>query len=147
MRQRGRLAASSCVTAAKYSVPTPTPPPTHSPPSVVSESLTLINLYTRRLEPTAEALFLNGSKCDSFRWNSDRLKRRKQLKPSQSEKNANEQNPAIIPCPDVPKDKDGNNKTEVQRITSTFPAGSGQTPRKASLDTRLYNLRVLGVKC
>eukprot|EP00066_Takifugu_rubripes_P021113 XP_011610379.1 PREDICTED: nuclear receptor coactivator 7-like [Takifugu rubripes] len=53
-----------------------------------------------------------------------RLKRRKQLKPSQSEKNANEQKPPIISCPDVPKGNDGSNKTEVQRITPTLPAGS-----------------------
>lgn len=75
-------------------------------------------------------------------WNPSRLKRRKQLKPSQSEKNANEQNPAIISCPDVAKDNDANNQTEVQRITSTLPAGSGQTSMKSFPGyTHLYNLR------
>lgn len=69
------------------------------------------------------------------------------MKPSQSEKNANEQTPAIISCPDVPTDNDGNNKTEVQRITSTLPAGSGQTASEASLDTHLDHLRGFAVKC
>lgn len=51
-----------------------------------------------------------------------RLKRRRQLKQSQSEKN--EQNPTIISCPDIPNDSDPNKKTDVQRITAKPPAGS-----------------------
>ncbi|XP_070705590.1 nuclear receptor coactivator 7 isoform X2 [Pempheris klunzingeri] len=53
-----------------------------------------------------------------------RLKRRRQLKPSQSEKSVNEQSPAIISCPDVPNDSDPNRKTDPQRITAKPPAGS-----------------------
>nr|XP_046229045.1 nuclear receptor coactivator 7 isoform X2 [Scatophagus argus] len=53
-----------------------------------------------------------------------RLKRRRQLKQSQSEKNVNEQNPAIISCPDIPNDSDANKKTDLQRITAKPPAGS-----------------------
>uniref|UniRef100_A0A673C245 Nuclear receptor coactivator 7 n=1 Tax=Sphaeramia orbicularis TaxID=375764 RepID=A0A673C245_9TELE len=49
-----------------------------------------------------------------------RLKRRRQLKQSQSEKN--EQNPPIIACPDVPNDK--TTKPELQRITTKPPANS-----------------------
>ncbi|XP_059212537.1 nuclear receptor coactivator 7 isoform X2 [Centropristis striata] len=53
-----------------------------------------------------------------------RLKRRRQLKQSQSEKTANEPNPAIISCPDNPNDNDPNKKTDLQRITAKPPAGS-----------------------
>ncbi|XP_040920775.1 nuclear receptor coactivator 7 [Toxotes jaculatrix] len=53
-----------------------------------------------------------------------RLKRRRQLRQSQSDKNVNEQNPAIISCPDVPNDSDPNKKTDVQRVTTKAPAGS-----------------------
>lgn len=74
-------------------------------------------------------------KCDGVLWNLCRLKRRKQLKPSQSEKNANEQNPTIISCPGVPKDNDANKKTDLQRISSKSPTGSGQTSMKTPLDT------------
>ncbi|XP_008290512.1 nuclear receptor coactivator 7 [Stegastes partitus] len=50
-----------------------------------------------------------------------RLKRRRQLKQSPSEKN--EQNPAIISCPDVPNDSDPNKTTDLQRVTAKAPAG------------------------
>lgn len=53
-----------------------------------------------------------------------RLKRRRQLKQSQSEKSVNEQNPAIISCPDIPNDSDPNKKTDLQRTTGKPPAGS-----------------------
>lgn len=53
-----------------------------------------------------------------------RLKRRRQLKQSQSEKSVNEQNPAIISCPDIPNDSDPNKKTDLERITAKPPAGS-----------------------
>lgn len=46
-----------------------------------------------------------------------RLKRRKQLRGSQSEKTVNEQNPEIISCPDIPNDSDANKKAELQRVT------------------------------
>ncbi|XP_044025301.1 nuclear receptor coactivator 7 isoform X2 [Siniperca chuatsi] len=55
-----------------------------------------------------------------------RLKRRRQLKQSQSEKNVNEQSPAIISCPDIPNDSDPNKKTDLQRITAKPPAGSDE---------------------
>ncbi|XP_040016742.2 nuclear receptor coactivator 7b isoform X1 [Gasterosteus aculeatus] len=48
-----------------------------------------------------------------------RLKRRRQLKHGQSEKNATEPNPAVISCPDVPSDKDPNKNADVQRITAS----------------------------
>lgn len=53
-----------------------------------------------------------------------RLKRRRQLKQSQSEKSVTEQNSAIISCPDVPNDSDPNKKADIQRITVKAPAGS-----------------------
>ncbi|XP_032399068.1 nuclear receptor coactivator 7 isoform X2 [Etheostoma spectabile] len=53
-----------------------------------------------------------------------RLKRRRQLKESQSEKNVAEQNPGIISCPDIPNDSDPNRKKDLQRITEKPPAGS-----------------------
>ncbi|XP_070843316.1 nuclear receptor coactivator 7 isoform X1 [Chaetodon trifascialis] len=53
-----------------------------------------------------------------------RLKRRRQLKQSQSEKSVNEQSPAIISCPDVPNDSDHNKKPDLQRVTAKPPAGS-----------------------
>ncbi|XP_045916803.1 nuclear receptor coactivator 7 isoform X1 [Micropterus dolomieu] len=53
-----------------------------------------------------------------------RLKRRRQLKQSQSEKSVSEQSPAIISCPDVPNDSDPNKKTDLQRVTAKPPAGS-----------------------
>lgn len=71
------------------------------------------------------------SRCECVRvlWNPVRLKRRRQLKQSQSEKNANEQNPAIISCPDIPNDGEPNKKPDLPRITSKPPAGSGKTRR------------------
>ncbi|KAK2856258.1 hypothetical protein Q5P01_004993 [Channa striata] len=54
-----------------------------------------------------------------------RLKRRKQFKQSQSDKNVNEQNQTIISCPDIPNDSDPNKKTDRQRVTAKPPAGSG----------------------
>ncbi|TNN82683.1 Oxidation resistance protein 1 [Liparis tanakae] len=53
-----------------------------------------------------------------------RLKRRRQLKQSQSEKNVTEQNPAVISCPDVPNDQDPDKKTDLQRIPAKPPAAS-----------------------
>ncbi|XP_075940705.1 nuclear receptor coactivator 7 [Anarhichas minor] len=53
-----------------------------------------------------------------------RLKRRRQLKQSQSEKNVTEQNPAVISCSDIPNDKDPNKKTDPQRITAKPHAAS-----------------------
>ncbi|XP_071753095.2 nuclear receptor coactivator 7b [Centroberyx gerrardi] len=63
-----------------------------------------------------------------------RLKRRRQLKQSQSEKNVNEQNPAnsslkspIISCPNIPNatdPKDKTTKADLQRITAKPSAGS-----------------------
>ncbi|KAM3861206.1 nuclear receptor coactivator 7 [Diretmus argenteus] len=63
-----------------------------------------------------------------------RLKRRRQLKQSQSERNGNEQNPAnsslkssIISYPDIPNATDPKDKTakaDLQRITENPPAGS-----------------------
>ncbi|XP_072217931.1 nuclear receptor coactivator 7 isoform X2 [Leuresthes tenuis] len=49
-----------------------------------------------------------------------RLKRRKQLKQSQSEKSPNEQSPAIIS-----RDSDPNKRTDPQRVTAKSPAGLG----------------------
>ncbi|XP_041831997.1 nuclear receptor coactivator 7 isoform X2 [Melanotaenia boesemani] len=49
-----------------------------------------------------------------------RLKRRKQLKQSQSERSQNEQNPAIISC-----DGDPNKKSALQMVTEKPPAGDG----------------------
>ncbi|XP_028252370.1 nuclear receptor coactivator 7 isoform X2 [Parambassis ranga] len=54
-----------------------------------------------------------------------RLKRRRQLKPGQSEKSVSEQNPAIISCPDISNGSDPNKKTDLQRVTAKPPAGSG----------------------
>lgn len=73
----------------------------------------------------AHMLFLN-LECVRVLWNAIRLKRRRQPKQCQSEKAANEQNPAIISCPDIPNEK----KTDLQRITSKPPAGSGETRSK-----------------
>ncbi|XP_054474510.1 nuclear receptor coactivator 7 isoform X2 [Anoplopoma fimbria] len=53
-----------------------------------------------------------------------RLKRRRQLKQSQSDKNVTEQNPAVISCPDIPNDKDPKKKTDLQRITAKPHAAS-----------------------
>ncbi|XP_034555467.1 nuclear receptor coactivator 7 [Notolabrus celidotus] len=53
-----------------------------------------------------------------------RLKRRRQLKQNQSEKNVNEQSPVIISCPDSPNDSDPNRKLDPQKITAKPPAGS-----------------------
>lgn len=53
-----------------------------------------------------------------------RLKRRRQLKQSQSDKNVNEQNPAIISCPDIPTDGNPNKKTDLQRTTAKQPTDS-----------------------
>ncbi|XP_068609748.1 nuclear receptor coactivator 7 [Brachionichthys hirsutus] len=53
-----------------------------------------------------------------------RLKKRRQLKQSQSEKNAIEQSPAIISCPDVLGDGDPDKETDPQSVTLKPPAGS-----------------------
>ncbi|KAM8831936.1 nuclear receptor coactivator 7 isoform 2-T4 [Spinachia spinachia] len=52
-----------------------------------------------------------------------RLKKRRQLKHSQSEKNVTEPNPAVISCPDLPKDKDPNKDADA-RITAKPHAAS-----------------------
>ncbi|XP_067338354.1 nuclear receptor coactivator 7 isoform X2 [Channa argus] len=54
-----------------------------------------------------------------------RLKRRKQFKQSQSDKNVNEQNQTIISRPDNPNDSDPNRKTDRQRVTAKPAAGAG----------------------
>ncbi|CAN9507465.1 unnamed protein product [Ophioblennius macclurei] len=54
-----------------------------------------------------------------------RLKRRRQLKQSQSEKNANESSPAIISCPDHLNDGDPIKKAESQRVTAKSAASLG----------------------
>nr|XP_057912149.1 nuclear receptor coactivator 7 isoform X2 [Doryrhamphus excisus] len=53
-----------------------------------------------------------------------RLKRRRQLKQSQSEKAVNEHSAAVISCPDVLSDNEGNKKAGLQRVTAKTPAGS-----------------------
>nr|XP_020445063.1 nuclear receptor coactivator 7-like isoform X2 [Monopterus albus] len=53
-----------------------------------------------------------------------RLKRRRQLKQSQSERNVNEHNQVIISCPDIQNDSDPNNLRDLQRVTAKPPAGS-----------------------
>ncbi|XP_058470218.1 nuclear receptor coactivator 7 isoform X1 [Solea solea] len=53
-----------------------------------------------------------------------RLKRRRQLKQSQSDKNVNEQNPAIISCPGIPNEGEANKRADLQRITVKPPASS-----------------------
>ncbi|XP_034383702.1 nuclear receptor coactivator 7 isoform X2 [Cyclopterus lumpus] len=53
-----------------------------------------------------------------------RLKRRRQLKQSQSEKIVTEQNPAVITCPDIPNDQDPNKKMDLQRIPAMPHAAS-----------------------
>ncbi|XP_019126143.2 nuclear receptor coactivator 7 isoform X2 [Larimichthys crocea] len=65
-----------------------------------------------------------------------RLKRRRQLKQNQSEKNVNEQNPAIISCPEVPNDSEPNKKTDLQRITAKPPAGSDDGCKSKNLSKR-----------
>ncbi|XP_040925491.1 nuclear receptor coactivator 7 isoform X2 [Betta splendens] len=50
-----------------------------------------------------------------------RLKRRRQFKQSQSDKNVNEQNQAIISCADIPDDRDLNRKADLQRVPSKPP--------------------------
>ncbi|XP_037305530.2 nuclear receptor coactivator 7 isoform X1 [Pungitius pungitius] len=67
-----------------------------------------------------------------------RLKRRRQLKHSQSEKSVTEPNPAVISCPDVPSDKDPNENTDVQRTTAK--------PHAASDDGRKSSIRAKGEK-
>lgn len=51
-----------------------------------------------------------------------RLKRRRQLKQSQSEKNASEPGPAIISCPDALSDGGLIRRAEPQRVTAKSPA-------------------------
>ncbi|KAI3364316.1 hypothetical protein L3Q82_011114, partial [Scortum barcoo] len=51
-----------------------------------------------------------------------RLKRRRQLKQSQSDKTVSEQSPTIISCPDVQNDP--NKKADLERTTAKLPAGS-----------------------
>ncbi|XP_061900480.1 nuclear receptor coactivator 7 isoform X2 [Entelurus aequoreus] len=53
-----------------------------------------------------------------------RLKRRRQLKQSQSEKVVNDNSTAVISCPDMPKEGEPNKKAGLQRITAKTPAGS-----------------------
>ncbi|KAM7395425.1 hypothetical protein PAMA_006941 [Pampus argenteus] len=65
-----------------------------------------------------------------------RLKRRRQLKQSQSEKNVSEQSSAIISCPDVPNDNNPNKKTALQRITAKTPAGSDGGCKEAKREKR-----------
>ncbi|XP_035000324.1 nuclear receptor coactivator 7 isoform X1 [Hippoglossus stenolepis] len=64
-----------------------------------------------------------------------RLKRRRQLKQSQSDKNVNEQSPAIISCPDVPHVGDPVKKTDLQRI-ATKPAASSDDGCKSKNQTK-----------
>ncbi|XP_047429974.1 nuclear receptor coactivator 7 isoform X2 [Mugil cephalus] len=52
-----------------------------------------------------------------------RLKKRRQLKQSQSDKNVSEQNPAIISCPGIPHQSDPSKKTDPQRVTAKPTAG------------------------
>lgn len=75
---------------------------------------------TGYISPFTEAL--NVSRVFS---NPVRLKKRRQLKQSQTEKSASEQNSTIISCPGHPNDVEPNKKTDPQRITSKPPAGSG----------------------
>lgn len=75
---------------------------------------------TGYFSPSTEAL--NVSRVFS---NPVRLKKRRQLKQSQTEKSASEQNATIISCPGHPNDVEPNKKTDPQRITSKPPAGSG----------------------
>lgn len=56
-----------------------------------------------------------------------RLKRRRQLKQSQAEKNANEQSSVVISCSDNPNDGERYKKSDVQRTTVKTPGGSGNT--------------------
>lgn len=70
--------------------------------------------------PSTEALNVNGVFL-----NPVRLKKRRQLKQSQTEKSASEQNSTIISCPGHPNDAEPNKKTDPQRITYKPPAGSG----------------------
>ncbi|XP_029352778.1 nuclear receptor coactivator 7 isoform X2 [Echeneis naucrates] len=65
-----------------------------------------------------------------------RLKRRRQLKQSQSDKNVNEQNTAIISCPDIPTDSDPNKKADLQRITTKPPIGSDDGCKANSQEKR-----------
>ncbi|KAI4802327.1 hypothetical protein KUCAC02_020175 [Chaenocephalus aceratus] len=51
-----------------------------------------------------------------------RLKRRRQLKQSQSEKSVTDQNPAIISCPDIPNEGDPHKTMDLQRIALKPPA-------------------------
>ncbi|XP_057678171.1 nuclear receptor coactivator 7 isoform X1 [Corythoichthys intestinalis] len=52
-----------------------------------------------------------------------RLKRRRQLKQSQSEKTANELSASVIACADVPKDCEPNNKSGLPRTTTVSADG------------------------
>ncbi|CAM9097207.1 unnamed protein product, partial [Lampetra planeri] len=51
------------------------------------------------------------------------LKRRRQLKQSQAEKNANEQSSVVISCSDNPNDNERYKKSDVQRATVKTPGG------------------------
>ncbi|XP_062267226.1 nuclear receptor coactivator 7 isoform X1 [Platichthys flesus] len=64
-----------------------------------------------------------------------RLKRRRQLKQNQSDKNVNEQGPAIISCPGVPLVGDPVKKTDLQR-TATKPAASSDDGCKSKNPTK-----------
>uniref|UniRef100_A0A669DFI6 Nuclear receptor coactivator 7 n=1 Tax=Oreochromis niloticus TaxID=8128 RepID=A0A669DFI6_ORENI len=65
-----------------------------------------------------------------------RLKRRKQLRGSQSEKTVNEQNPEIISCPDIPNDGDANKQAERQRATGKPDDGCKVTNKAKMEKTR-----------
>lgn len=65
-----------------------------------------------------------------------RLKRRKQLRGSQSEKTVNEQNPDFISCPDIPNDGDANKKAELQRATGKPDDGCKVTNKAKMEKTR-----------
>uniref|UniRef100_A0A8D3D3Z8 Nuclear receptor coactivator 7-like n=1 Tax=Scophthalmus maximus TaxID=52904 RepID=A0A8D3D3Z8_SCOMX len=73
-----------------------------------------------------------------------RLKRRRQPKQSQSDKNVNEQSPAIISCPDVPTDADPNKKTDPQRTTTTKPPTGSDDGCKSSNQTKREKRRPPG---
>lgn len=78
--------------------------------------------------------FLNFALCECvpFLWNPIRLKRRRQLKQSQSEKSVNEQNQVIISCPNIPNDNAPKKETDLPKITSKPSAGSGKSSIKNS---------------
>ncbi|XP_068433323.1 nuclear receptor coactivator 7 isoform X2 [Clinocottus analis] len=72
-----------------------------------------------------------------------RLKRRRQLKQSQSEKNVSEQNPAVISCPDIPNVQDPNKKTDLQRIPAK-PDAASNDGSKSNIPTKREKKRPPG---